>query len=107
MVDFLDTTTPEEKAERLGHMLPDEKAWRDASVYIYSSITEAFYDVARLRNYHAGESRGHLAMNLLFHLANLSVESGISKEDFLRICVDGYTASMEIADEEFETAGNA
>jgi len=107
MVDFLDTTTPDEKAERLGRMLPDQQAWMDASVFIYSSITEAFYDVARLRNYHAGECRGHLAMNLLYHLCSLSVESGLSKEQFLILCEDGYNSSMEIADEDFETAGNA
>lgn len=107
MVDFFESTTPEEKAERLGRMLPDQQSWQNAVTFIYGSMTEAFYDVARQRNYHAGDCRGFLVMNMLYHICNLAVESGVSKEAFLDICSNGFDTSMEMASEDFKTQGNA
>lgn len=107
MVDFLAPSDARERAEALGRILPDEASWKAASTFAYASITEAFYDVARHRDYDADTCREFLALNMLYHICNLAVESGIPLEEFVIICKEGYNCSMEIASENFETAGNA
>ena len=107
MVDFLRETDAATRAKSLSDMIRDEAAWRAASTFIYAAVTEAFYDVARERNYDADNCREFLALNMLYHICNLAVESGIQQEEFMTICREGYNCSMEIADESFETAGNA
>ena len=107
MVNFLDDSDADKRATDLGDKIPDERTWQDAATFIYGSITQAFYDVARARNYSANDCREFLALNMLYHVCNLAVESGITREQFTVICGDGYDAAIEIADECFETAGNA
>jgi len=107
MVNFLDDSDADKRATDLGNMVPDEATWRAAATFIYGSTTHAFYDVARVRDYDANESREFLALNMLYHVCNLALESGISREDFIVICGSAYDAAVELADNRFETVGNA
>jgi len=107
MVDFLSTVDAKERAKALSRILPDEAAWKAASSFAYASITGAFYDVAQERDYDADVCREYLALNMLYHICNLAVESSIPLEEFLVICKEGYNCSMEIVSENFQTAGNA
>lgn len=107
MVDFLSTVDAKERAKALSRILPDEAAWKAASSFAYASITGAFYDVAQERDYDADICREYLALNMLYHICNLAVESGLTKEEFLGVVEEGYDVSTEIASEQFKTSGNA